>query len=158
MVFELIKGDLPEGFAVYSSCKNKYCVNPDHHYATTPRDYISILKFFGLFKERKGYKHKPETIKKMSQKQKGKKPNDETRYKMSLAKTGVRRNPEVVVIMSENSRGENNGHSKLTEQQVFKIRSSENSFSSDELAKIYPVSSSHIRSIWRKRCWKHLIE
>ena len=44
LVFELIKGDLPEGFAVYQNCDDKYCINPDHHYATTPYDYLGILK------------------------------------------------------------------------------------------------------------------
>jgi hypothetical protein len=157
LVFELIKGDLPEGFAVYQNCSNKYCVNPDHHYATTPSDYIKILKFEGVYKVRSGFKHKPETLARMSQAHKGKKPTQQARLRMSLAKIGVKRDPDLVAITAEKYfRGENNARAKLTEKQVLEIRSFKNVFSSHELEKLYPVTHSHIRSIWRKSCWKHL--
>lgn len=157
LVFELIKGDLPEGFAVYQSCNNKYCVNPNHHYSTTPSDYIQILKLEGIYKVRSGFKHKSETLAKMSQSRKGRKPNKKTRLKMSLAKIGIRRNPDLVARTAEKYfRGENNACAKLTEEQVFEIRSFKNVISSRELEKRYPVTNSHIRSIWRRSCWKHI--
>ncbi len=156
-VFELIKGDLPEGFAVYQNCDNKYCVNPDHHYATTPHDYLGILRLKGSYKGRSGSKHKPETLVKMSQSHKGKKPTQQAKLKMSLAKIGVKRDPDLVALTAEKYfRGENNACAKLTEKQVLEIRSFKNVFSSRELEKRYPVTHSHIRSIWRRTCWDHL--
>lgn len=159
LVFELIKGDLPEGFVVYQSqnCDNKYCVNPDHHYSTTQSDYLKILEIEGIFKRRSGFKHKPETLAKMSQSHKGKKPTHQTKLKMSLAKIGVKRDPDLVAITAEKYfRGENNARAKLTEKQVLEIRSFKNVLSSRELEKRYPVTHSHIRSIWRRACWDHL--
>ena len=108
-------------------------------------------------KRRKDFKHSPETILKMSQAHKGKKPNKAVRLKMRLAKLGRKRNPEMVAKVAEKYfRGENNACAKLTEKQVLEIRSLKNRVSSHELAKQYPVTHSHIRSIWRKACWKHL--
>jgi hypothetical protein len=157
LVFELIKGDLPEGFAVYQNCDDKYCVNPDHHYATTPHDYLGILQLKGIYKRRSDFKHKPETLAKMSQSHKGKKPTHQTKLKMSLAKIGVKRDPDLVAITAEKYfRGENNARAKLTEKQVLEIRSFKNVLSSRELEKRYPVTHSHIRSIWRRACWDHL--
>ena len=159
LVFELIKGDLPEGFSVYQSqsCDDKYCVNPEHHYSTTHSDYLKILQLEGVFRRRSGFKHKPETLAKMSQSHKGKKPTQQTKLKMSLAKIGVKRDPDLVARTAEKYfRGENNACSKLTEKQVLEIRSFKNVFSSRELEKNYPVTHSHIRSIWRRTCWDHL--
>ena len=136
LVFELIKGDLPEGFAVYQSqnCDNKYCINPDHHYSTTQADYLKILEIEGTFKRRSGFKHKPETLVRMSQAHKGKKPTQQTRLRMSLAKIGVKRDPDLVARTAEKYfRGENNARSKLTEKQVFEIRSFKSVLSSREL-------------------------
>jgi hypothetical protein len=147
---------LPEGFAVYSNCDDKYCINPDHHYLSNPQTYLKKLAKNG-WKPRLGFKHSPETILKMSQSHKGKKPNKAVRLKMRLAKLGVKRDPELVAKTAEKYfRGENNACAKLTEQEVLEIRSLKNKVSSYELAKNYPVTPSHIRSIWRKACWKHL--
>lgn len=101
LVFELIKGDLPEGFVVYQACNNRYCVNPNHHYSKTQTDYIGILRLNGTFKTRKGFKHKPETIAKISHSHQGKKLNKETRLKMSLKKIGIKRDPELVAKVAE---------------------------------------------------------
>ena len=155
--FECFNGDLPEGFVVYSNCDDKYCINPEHHYSSTVQAYLKKLQKNGLMKRRKNFKHSPETILKMSQAHKGKKPNKAVRLKMRLAKLGIKRNPEMVAKVAEKYfRGENNACAKLTEQQVLEIRSLKNRVSSNELAKQYPVTHSHIRSIWRKACWKHL--
>jgi len=159
LIFELIKGNLPEGFVVYQSqnCDNKYCVNPDHHYSTTHSDYLKILEIEGTFKRRSGFKHKPETLAKMSQSHKGRKPTQQTKLRMSLAKIGVKRNPDLVARTAEKYfRGESNARAKLTEKQVLEIRSFKNVLSSRELEKRYPVTHSHIRSIWRRACWDHL--
>lgn len=131
LVFELIKGDLPEGFAVYQSqnCNNKYCINPDHHYSTTQSDYLRILEIEGTFKRRSGFKHKPETLVKMSQARKGEKPTQQARLRMSLAKIGVKRDSDLVARTAEKYfRGENNACAKLTEKQVLEIRSFKNVF------------------------------
>ena len=155
--FECFNGDLPEGFVVYSNCEDKYCINPDHHYSSTVQAYLKKLQENGLMKRRKDFKHSPETILKMSEAQKGKKVGKQTKLKMRLAKLGRKRNPEMVAKVAEKYfRGENNACAKLTEQQVLEIRSLKNRVSSHELAKQYPVTHSHIRSIWRKACWKHL--
>lgn len=159
LVFELIKGNLPEGFVIYQNgkCNNKYCVNPDHYYASTTSDYIGILKFKGIYKGRSGKKHAPETIARMSEAHKGKKPNEQTRLKMSLRKMGVKRDPEIVSRTAEKYfRGENNARAKLTVKDVLEIRSLQNVLSSLELSKRYPVTHSHIRSIWRRSCWNHI--
>ncbi len=155
--FECFSGDLPEGFAVYSNCDDKYCINPDHHYSSTFKSYINKQIKSGSRNVRSGFKHTLETITKMSQSQKGKKPDKQARLKMRLAKLGVKRDPESVAKTAEKYfRGENNACAKLTEQEVLEIRSLKNKVSSHELAKNYPVTHSHIRSIWRKSCWKHL--
>jgi hypothetical protein len=155
--FEYFNGDLAEGFAVYSNCDDKYCINPNHHYSSTPKIYLKKLAESG-WKPRHGFKHSPETIIKMSAAQKGKKITKQARLKMRLAKLGVKRDPEVVARTAEKYfRGENNARAKLTEKQVIKIRRFRNHSSSRELAKYYPVTHSHIRNIWRKVCWKHVV-
>lgn len=158
LVFELIKGDLPEGFTVYQNCEDKYCVNPDHHYATTRSDYLGILKLKGVNNRRSGFKHKPETLIKMSECRKGKKPSELSRLKMRLARLGIdNRSPEVIERCSElYYRGEKNVTAKLTNEQVLEIRRLEKSCSASELAKHYPVAAKQIRAIWRRICWKHL--
>lgn len=111
----------------------------------------------GVFKRRSGFKHTPETIAKMSKAQKGKRISKPARLKMRLAKLGVKRDPDLVARTAEKYfRGENNACAKLTESQVLEIRSLKNVVSSRALEKRYPVTHSHIRSIWRKSCWKHL--
>jgi hypothetical protein len=151
LVFELIKGDLLEDFAVYSNCDNQYCVNPDHHYSLKSSDYLK------RFEKRSNYKHSPETIAKISQANLGKKASKTARLKMSKAKIGVRRNPELVARTAEKYfRGENNACAKLTEKEVLEIRGFKDIISSYRLAKHYPVTASHIRSIWRRSCWDHL--
>lgn len=155
--FECFNGDLAENFAVYSSCSDKYCVNPSHHYAATTSDYLRKLTQEGKMKRRSGFKHSPKTIAKMSQTHTGKKPGKEARLKMRRAKLGVARDPELVARVAEQYfQGEKNARAKLTEQQVLEIRELKNITSSRELAKRYPVTHSHVRSIWGRKCWTHL--
>jgi NUMOD3 motif len=156
--FECFNGDLAEGFAVYANCDDKYCINPDHHYSSTTKDYLKKLEQEGLFKRRSGFKHSPETIAKMSQSQKGRKPTEQARLKMRFAKLGVNnRSPEVVERCAElYYRGEKNATAKLTNEQVLEIRRLEKFYTCHELADQYPVTARHIRATWRRRCWKHL--
>ena len=155
--FEYFNGDLAENFVVYSSCDDKYCINPSHHYTSTSKDYLKKLAQEGKLRYRSGFKHSPETIIKMSKTHSGKKPSEQTRLKMRYAKLGIKRDPELVARVAEQYfRGEKNACAKLTEKQVLEIRSLKNIISSHELEKRYPVTHSHIRSIWGRNCWKHL--
>ena len=153
LVFELINGDLTGNLVLYSNCDNKYCINPDHQYASSSSDFLKKMEEEGYYKRRSGFKHTKETIIKMSQSHKGKKPSKKTRLRMRLAKLGTKKDPDLVAITAEKYfRGEKNACSKLTENQVIEIRKFQNSTSSHELAKHYPVTASHIRSIWRRSC------
>lgn len=155
--FELFKGDLAENFVVYSNCEDRFCINPDHHFSARIEDHLKKLEKEGILKRRSGFKHSPETLAKMSKSQLGKKPNKQARLKMRLAKLGVKRDPELVArVAQQYFQGEKNACSKLTEKQVRKIRRLKKFSTSRELAKIFPVSHSHIRSIWRRSYWKHL--
>lgn len=158
LAFEYFKGDLPENFVVYPKCDDKYCINPDHHYSSTSYDYLQKLEKDGVFERRKGFKHSPATIAKMSKSQKGKKPGKSTRLKMRSAKLGVNnRSPETIERCAElYYRGERNATAKLTNEQVLEIRRLEKSRTCHELAEIYPVTARHIRAIWRRRVWKHI--
>ena len=158
LAFEYFKGDLAENFAVHSKCDDKYCINPDHHYSSTFKDYINEQIKSGSRKVRSGFKHTPETIAKMSQSQKGKKPDKQARLKMRLAKLGVNhRSPETIERCAElYYRGEKNVTAKLTNEQVLEIRRLEKFCSARELSERYPVTIRHIRAIWRRRVWKHI--
>lgn len=126
-------------------------MNPSHQYSIKSSDYLKRAEL------RANYKHSLETRKKISRSNQGKKADKTTRLKMSLAKIGVKRDPELVARTAEKYfRGENNGSAKLTEKEVLEIRSSQKILSSRKLAKHYPVTASHIRSIWRRSCWNHL--
>ena len=88
--FEYHKGELPKELSVYCNCDNKYCVNPDHLYSLSVKDFSKKLRAKGLLKSRSGFKHTPETLAKMSQAHKGKNPGKKTRLKMRLAKLGFK--------------------------------------------------------------------
>ena len=156
--FEYSKGEVPKELSVYCNCGNKYCVNPDHLYSFSIKDFSKKLRAEGLLKSRSGFKHTPETIAKMSQSQKGKKPNKKARLKMRLAKLGVStRSPETIERCAElYYRGEKNATAKLTNEQVLEIRRLEKFRTCHDLAAIYPVTARHIRAIWRRRGWKHI--
>lgn len=58
---------------------------------------------------------------------------------------------------TQNAKGEGNGFSKLTKNQVIEIKSRlENGESREEIAKDFPVSKSHIRNIDHGRFWDHI--
>lgn len=156
--FEYHKGEVPKELSVYCNCDNQCCVNPDHLYSLTIKDFSKKLRAEGLLKSRLGFKHTPETIAKMSQSQKGKKPDKQARLKMRLAKLGVNnRSPETIERCAElYYRGEKNVTAKLTNAQVLEIRRLEKFHTCHELAAHYPVTARHIRAIWRRRCWKHI--
>jgi hypothetical protein len=59
------------------------------------------------------------------------------------------------VIDGTNTKGEKQGHSKMTEQQVREIRASDKSLS--KLAKIYSVNKSTISMIIKGKTWKSVI-
>ncbi len=52
--------------------------------------------------------------------------------------------------------GESNGWSKLTEQDVRKIRALEGQVTAIEIGKIFGVSGRHIGSIHRRQRWAHI--
>jgi hypothetical protein len=154
--FEYFQGEeLPDNLAVYSHCANQFCLNLKHHYASTTQDYLNKTKP-NWIQARLGQKHKATTIALMSESHKGKTFSKESRKKMSVAKSGVRRADEVVERMKILSQGENNARAKLTEEDVIEIRVQEGQSSSEILAINYSVSASHVRSIWRRRCCKHI--
>ena len=152
-----LQDELSEDLLVYSKCGDKFCINPEHHYVAPLKDHAKKVEKEGKLKRRKGFKHSMETKAKMSNARKGIRLSKATRKKMSDKKKGVERNPDIVARTAEKHfRGENNACAKLTEKQVLEIRSKEGSISSRELANYYPVTHSHIRSIWRRSTWKHI--
>jgi len=157
LAFEYCHGELIENFAVYPKCADKYCINPKHHFATTPSDYIKCLELTGAYKRKTGYKRSAETIAKIAKANLGKRASKETKLKMRLAKLGTKKDPELVAITAAKFfQGEKNPLAKLTEKEVLEIRSLKNIISSRKLAAHYPVTHSHIRNIQRENCWTHL--
>jgi len=156
--FEYSKGEVPKELSVYCNCDNKYCINPDHLYSLSVKDFSKKLRAEGLLRSRSGFKHSPETLAKMSQAHKGKNPGRKTRLKMRLAKLGVNnRSPETIERCAElYYRGEKNVTAKLTNEQVLEIRRLEKFCSARELSERYPVTIRHIRAIWRRKVWKHI--
>ena len=53
-------------------------------------------------------------------------------------------------------KGEAHGMAKLTEKQVYTIRSLQGHKTATELGKQFNVTSENIRGIWNRRLWKHL--
>lgn len=53
-------------------------------------------------------------------------------------------------------RGERKFFAKLTTQQVIEIRNLYGTMSQKRASELYPVSSNHIRNIWRRKKWAHL--
>lgn len=158
LAFEYFNGAIAENFVVYSKCNDKYCINPEHHYLSTPSDHLKKLEQGGVFKRKRGFKHSPETIAKMSKAHKGRKPGKKTRLKMRLAKLGHdNRSPETIARCIElYYRGEKNPKAKLTNEEVLEIRVLEKFCSARELAGRYPVTVKHITAIWSRRVWKHI--
>lgn len=59
-----------------------------------------------------------------------------------------------MVIKNRQAKGENNGLSKLIEQQVLAIR--KDNKSSRQIAKIYDISHQNVLDIKNRKIWKHI--
>lgn len=50
IMYQLIHGDIPEGMVIGHRCNNKGCVNPAHHYLTTPGENSTHAARDGLYR------------------------------------------------------------------------------------------------------------
>jgi hypothetical protein len=100
----------------------------------------------------------PEIAKKISESSKGKIFSDKTRKKMSISGRNKKMPDNFSETMSEITKGEKNGNSKLNEKQVLEIRKkySTGKYTYLSLSKEYKVSNITIRKIVIRELWKHI--
>jgi len=170
--YEYFNGKVKPGLKVLCKCYNKLCINPEHHFTGTGTDQINLL-FARGWRQRKGWKQKPEIIAIISKTHKGKIISQELRDRLSKANIGNRHSEATKRKMSRNrigiepseeskiknafaKQGEKNYNTRLTVADVLKIRSLEGKMTLAEGAERFAVSPAHIYSIWRGRVWKHV--
>jgi hypothetical protein len=136
--YEHFVGKAPPRLKILCKCGNKLCVNPDHHFVGNGQDQISLILASG-WKHKRGWKQKPEVVKKSSETHKGKIISQELRERLSKANLGKKHNLETRQKMSENrmgigvteearqkialsKQGEKNWNTRLTPEDILKIR------------------------------------
>lgn len=93
-------------------------------------------------------------------KNKGRVTKEETKLKISKSLTGFRHSLDTKRKVSEsskiNSKGELNGMSKLTENDVIKIRQlwETGLYLQKEIASVFKISRSHVSSVVNNKKWK----
>lgn len=99
-----------------------------------------------------GWKHSPESRKKMSTAQTGKIRSPQHRMNISLGRIGLHHSVETVNKLS----GENSAHAKLTVELVAEIRRlyATGNYSHRELAALFNISKTQITNILNNQQWK----
>ncbi len=125
------------------------------------------------WKHKKGWKQKPEVVKKISETHKGKTIPQElrehlrkanlgkkhslvTRRKMSRNRIGIPVKEEARKKIAFSKQGEKNYNTRLTENDIINIRKLADKVSFSEIAEKFEVSEGHIYNIVRKKAWKHV--
>lgn len=170
--YEHFVGNVKTGSKVLCKCGNKLCINPDHHFVGSGRDQINLILARG-WRHKKGWKQKPEVIKKISETHKGKIISQEmrehlrklnlgkkhsliTRKKMSKNRVGIPVKEEARKKIALSKQGEKNYNTRLDVDEVKKIRSLEGKMKITEVAEKFSISYVHVVNIWRKKVWKHV--
>ena len=166
------KGKPKPGLKVLCKCHDKLCINPDHHFLGSGSDQIKLIMSRG-WKHKKGWKQKPEVVKIISKTHKGKvipqelrerlskanlgkKHSFATRKKMSKNRVGIPVKEEARKKIAFSKQGEKNYNTRLTADEVIKIRKAEGRMTVAKTAAKFSISQIHVINIWRKKAWKHL--
>ena len=170
--YEHFVGKANPGLKVLCRCHDKLCINPDHHFLGTGSDQIKLIMSRG-WKHKKGWKQKPEVVKIISKTHKGKvipqelrerlskanlgkKHSFATRKKMSKNRVGIPVKEEARKKIAFSKQGEKNYNTRLTADEVIKIRKAEGRMTIAKTAAKFSISQIHVINIWRKKAWKHL--
>jgi len=166
------KGKIKPSLKVLCKCGDKLCINPDHHFLGTGSDQIKLIMSRG-WKHKKGWKQKPEVVKIISKTHKGKVISQEMREHLRKMNLGKKHSPAIRKKMSKNrvgipvkeearkkiafsKQGEKNYNTRLTADEVIKIRKAEGRMTVAKTAAKFSISQIHVINIWRKKAWKHL--
>lgn len=170
--YEHFIGKIESGLKVICKCGDKLCINPDHHFLGTGSDQINLIMSRG-WKHKKGWKQKPEVVKIISKTHKGKvipqelrerlskanlgkKHSFATRKKMSKNRVGIPVKEEARKKIAFSKQGEKNYNTRLTADEIIKIRRAEGKMTAAKTAAKFSISQIHVINIWRKKAWKHL--
>lgn len=104
----------------------------------------------------KGRERSKETKQRIRKTLKGEELSEETKQKLSEAHKGKRHTKQTKRKISKANQGEKSPTSKLTEEEVLKIRKLTNYIYDIKIAKIFKVSQSAINNIKNRKTWKHI--
>jgi hypothetical protein len=143
--YALAVGDIPPGALVCHRCDNPSCVRPEHLFAGSDRDNVIDC----VQKHRRGVWTKPESRPRGDRSGARLHPERMRRYG---DQNGARRHPE------SRARGENNGSSKLTSEQVRELRRmyAAGGVSKNALARAFGISWPVVNGIILRTQWKHV--
>lgn len=142
--WEFAHGAVPDGLFVCHHCDNPPCCNPEHLFIGTQTDNISDRDRKGRTArgERSGYYTHPEAFEAFR----------ENRAQMFGDDNPMRKHPERI------ARGERNGHARLTEADVIRIRELHirDGMTYPQIAEMFGMSRHHVAKIVRGERWTFL--
>ena len=184
--YEYFSGQVPPNLKVLCLCGDSLCINPQHHFTGTGSDQIKLSMDRG-WKHRTGWKQSAEVIQKISETHKGKVISQELRERLRQANLGKKHSLEIKQKMlqnrigigvaeparnkiAESKQGAKNWNTRLTPEDVFKIRKlagNDNAkpkgkrtrlgdYTIAEIAEMFGVSQSHVINIRKRKVWKHV--
>ncbi len=162
--YEYFAGKVKLGLKVLCKCDDKLCINPKHHFAGTGKDQINLILARG-WRHKRGWKKKPEVVKKISETHKGKIISQELRERLSKVNLGKKHGLIARKKMSKNrvgipvkeearkkiafsKQGEKSYNTRLTADEVMKIRRGEGKMTIAKTAAKFSISQVHVINIW----------
>jgi hypothetical protein len=169
--YQYFIGKIPDVMMIFHTCKDGFCINPNHLYLDSRKNFFKLLKESGWVRPKQI--HTPETLAKISKTHKGKTVSQKTkdylrslylgkkrsradRAKISKGRIGVGVSEEARAKIAFSKQGAKNYNTKLSADMVYEIRSLEGRKTIASTANKFGISNIHVINIWKRKVWKHL--